>query len=84
MKKQRMTQKRFVHEFYRYLEARGIVHSYQPAADGYLKWVRLMKDLRDRGFTYQQIFTVAAMMLEGPFSEDWSVPSRLDRAEAAQ
>jgi len=43
-----------------------------------------MKDLRDRGFTYQQIFTVAAMMLEGPFSEDWSVPSRLDGAEAAQ
>jgi len=34
---------------------------------------RLIRDLRDQGFTWAQLNAMLATMQEGPYSEDWRI-----------
>jgi|DEB0MinimDraft_3_1074331.scaffolds.fasta_scaffold09539_5 DNA-binding transcriptional MerR regulator len=49
------------------------LNKYYPDYDSQ-HW-RLIKDLRDRDYTWEQITEILALMFEGPYSADWLRPS---------
>jgi len=49
------------------------LNKYYPDYDSH-HW-RLMLDLRDRDYSWEQITEIFALMFEGPYGEDWLRPS---------